>query len=724
MATTRTVSKIGLLAIGIAAAACSKNTSPGPVPADVTSIMFLQRMPRTDTGNVFDYTSYVPGGRLVTLTPPSADGKLAVVSSDPMFATADIMSYDLSFDAKTVVFSAKLNDNDRYHLYSVNLDGTNLKQLTMGDNDYVYPIYTPGQKILFMTSKSVEPDANQFRDEYERQTTAQVGTINIDGTGETLGPRNVSHRVAPTLMPDGRVLYTEWRHMGMTNDGHLRMMNQDMTGMREAFGGEKGGAGLTNSYLKARVVQTTTMANGSPNYQLIAIGTSRDRTLQAGKLLLIDLNGSELNSHGTDLTPLVPGDRAPSALGVGRFYDAEVVGNPNDQKFLTSWADGPVESEILAMAGSNANFGIYVFDAKSQQRFPIFDDPTFWDVLARPIKARKEPAPSSSPISGTSTTVGSLNVYNTSLTPIPAGSVVKVRLIEGFSGEEGIRTFGSTEFDGQSLYGEVPINPDSSFAAKVPGNVPFHMQVIDKYAMSIVNESIWISGRAGEQRFCGGCHENRTDTTLISSGVQENVLRGAVNLDVPRPQRVSTDYTYGHMRGVPWDLAIQPTLTAKCASCHDGDASKPGNPSYTIIDHTTMSSQTFTFNLTGAKLPITVGERMTGDFTYSYISLMGLGEILGRDVVEIVEAHPGDYKANGYVAAGSAKDSVVIQMLNPPQQFPAVDMNVRAFGNSPIHPTEVGGTGLTSDEFYRLILGIDMGGQFFSRENKDSATNP
>ena len=29
------------------------------------------------------------------------------------------------------------------------------------------------------------------------------------------------------------------------------------------------------------------------NYQLVAIGTSRDRTLQAGKLLLIDLNGSE-----------------------------------------------------------------------------------------------------------------------------------------------------------------------------------------------------------------------------------------------------------------------------------------------------------------------------------------------------------------------------------------------------------------------------------------------
>jgi hypothetical protein len=723
MATLRTAATIGLLATGIAAGACSKDNSPGPVPADVTSIMFLQRIARTDTGNVFDYTSYKPGARLVTLTPPSADGKLAVLTTTDTqfnFDTADIMSYDLSFDAKSVVFSAKLTESDRFHLYSMNLDGTDRKQLTEGDNDYVYPIYLPGQKILFMTSKSVEENANQFRDEYERQTTAQVGTINLDGTAETLGPRNVSHRVAPTLLPNGRVLYTEWRHMGMVNDGHLRMMNADMTGMREAFGGEKGGDGGTNSYLKARLVQTTTQADGTANYQMVAIGTSRDRTLQSGKLLLINLNSSEALSGFTDLTPLVPGDRGASALGVGRFYDAEVIGNPSDQKFLASWADGPVESEVLAMANSNANFGLYVYDAKSQQRFPIFDDPAYWDVLARPIKSRAEPAPTSSPISGTSTTVGALNVYNSSLATIPAGSAVKVRLIEGFSGEEGIRTFGSTEFDGQSLYGEVPINDDKSFAAKVPGNVPFHMQVIDKFAMSQVNESIWISGRAGEQRFCGGCHEDRTTTAAIAPGVQESVLRGAVDLDVARPMRVSTDYSYGNMRGVPWDKALQPFLTTKCAGCHDGDASKPGNPTFTVTDRTTMTSQTFTFNLTGEKLNVVVGEKMSGDFTQSYLSIMGLGEMLGEDVVEIT----GDYHQNGYASPGSAKDSMVIQMLNPPQRFPAVDESVRAFPGTS-HPLDVGGTQdqvLTPEEFYRFILSLDMGGQFFSRENKDEAT--
>jgi hypothetical protein len=34
---------------------------------------------------------------------------------------------------------------------------------------------------------------------------------------------------------------------------------------------------------------------------------------------------------------------------------------------------------------------------------------------------------------------------------------------------------------------------------------------------------------------------------------------------------------------------------------------------------------------------------------------------------------------------------------------------------------DVGGTELTPDEYYLLILNIDMGGQFFFRENKDGA---
>jgi hypothetical protein len=726
--TARTLVAALLATLGLSAASCSSGNNDTPaLPQGVKAIVFLQRTPRNDQGNVFDYTSFVAGARLVMLQPPAANGTLTVLTSDPMFDGADIMSYDLSFDAKSIVFSARLADSQNYQLFSMNLDGTNLMQLTEGGNDFVYPNYVAGGKILFQTNRNVEADAPQFKDEYERATTAQAGLINMDGTGMTLGARNVSHRVSPAVLPGGQVVYTEWEHMGPKNDGHLRLMNSDMTGMREAFGSEEGGVGGTNSYLKARYVQTTQFQDPDSgdavnNVELVAIATSRDRTLQAGKLFRIDLNGSEKNSTFTDMTPQVPGDRTPSPLGVGRYYDAEPIGDASAGQFLVSWSDGPVESETLALAQSTAQFGIFLFDSNSGKRFPIYDDLNRWDVLARPVIVRQEPTALTSPVSSgtTSSTFGSLNVYNSSLLTIQPGSVVKVRLIEGFSSEEGgVDMFGTTEFDGQSLYGHMDLKPDNSFAAAVPGNVPFHIQLVDKFAMSVANEPIWISGRAGEQRSCGGCHENRTDTTLIPPGIPSAMVAGAVNFDVPRAQRIAPTAfqrdTSGNVpaadsiRGVPWDKAIQPILDAKCVSCHGPD-NKAGVPSYTVTDMTTGTAQTFNFDLSGGTLNVTVGERMTSAFTTSYISIMGLGEILGEDVVQITGTVPD------LVQAASARDSKVIQMLNPPLRYPAVDMNTRAFSGA-THAATVGGPELTADEYYLLILNIDMGGQFFFREN-------
>jgi len=784
----------GLLAAGLAAGAgCNSGTGGSNVsalPADVKAITFLQRDRHNDAGNVFDYTTFHAGGRLVTLSPPSADGKLTPLFPTQASCTAllgadatpddvnacvggsDIMSYDLSFDAKSVVFSARIPGENNFQIFSMNLDGTNLQQLTTGADDFVYPLYLPGDQILFMSNRNVEAEADpmsqQFRDEYERATTAQVGLMNVDGSNLTLGPRNVSHRVAPTLLPDGHVLYTEWMHMGEVNTGHLRLMNSDMTGMKEAFGDELAqGNDSANSYLKARYVATKDFtddpAGPLKDIQVVAIATSRDRTLQAGQLMLIDLNGSEANSTSRSLTPLVPPDRIPSPQGIGRYYDAEPVGDEAPGQFLTSWANGPVETEELDRAKSTADFGIYVFDANNAGgqtggRSPIYNDPAYWDILPRPVKPRPVPPNLASSIDQTgtsSTTIGCLDVYNSSLFTVPGGSIVKVRLIEGFSGEEGgVDMFGVTDFDGQSRYGEIPIQPDHSFAARVPANVPLHMQLVDKFGMAapvqgargtasstpVANEDIWFSGRPGEARFCGGCHENRTAAAAIAPGVQSSVLAGAVDLDVPREMRKSlaaaTVDTSGNLpagnvagdvgvRGVPWDLAIQPILDRKCATCHDGDATKPYNPSYTVTDMTSGTYQKFVFDLRGQKVNVMVGEKMTGDYTASYLSLMGLGELLGEDVVSITGTPPN------YVVPGAAESSALMMLLNPPQRYP-VDKSVRAFqttpwsmtvGGTPMmfpgtpHPADVGGTELTPDEYYLLILDIDMGGQFYFREN-------
>jgi hypothetical protein len=705
-----------LTVLVLALGACSGSESSPGIPSDVKSIIFLQRTARNGTGNVFDYLDYVPGGRLVMLTPPSANGKLTVLTS--MFKDADIMSYDLSFDAQSVVFSARLAGEPHYQLFSMRLDGTDLKQLTEGDVDYVYPIYLPEGRMGFMTNKVAELGALQFRDEYERATTSQIGLMKIDGTGEELGARNNSHNTTPALMSDGRILMSQWTHMGDVNDGRLRFLNTDMTALREAFGGENDG--FTNSYLKARFVQSYTTTDGRPSMRVVAVATSRDRTLQSGKLALIDFSTSEAKATYTDLTPLVPGGREPSQGGVGRYYDAEPIGDPNNRQFLVSWADGPVETTLLAQAQTNANFGIYLLDTKSGQRSPIYDDPNMWDVLARPVRARPEPLPVTSPIEPTnaSFTLSALDVRNTSLFPELHGAqigtdIFSVRIMEGFSTEELTKTnmFGTTEFDGQSHLGTVALKADGSFAARVPANIPIHMQVLNRFGESVAHEPAWITGRAGANDTCGGCHETRDVAVQIPPGGTIATQVGPVDLDVPRAQRVSLDYSPDKVRGVPWDLAVGGFLAANCATagCHDGQDTA-FNPSCTIIDKTNNVSETFTFDLSQTLFTSAVTE-MDYALEKSYVSVYSRGMTPDNVVVEYV----GDCRVFGKPA--DARNSLLIQKLNPPQRYPNVDTSVRQFPGQPVHPVDVGGQELTPDQYNLLILNMDMGGQYYFREN-------
>src|SRR5581483_5098539 len=354
---------------------------------------------------------------------------------------------------------------------------------------------------------------------------------------------------------------------------------------------------------------------------IVTIGTSRDRTFQAGKLVLVNLGGTDVShqsealSSATDLTPDVPGDRTPSFNGVGRYYDVRPAGDAAGQQFLVTWADGPVESEVLGQAKASPQFGIYLYDSVAKTRFPVVNDPGLWDVSPIPVVKRAEPPalkPAFIAMGTQSTLMSAINVYDSTMFPgITPGTAKKVRITEGFSAEEGFpNMFGLTEFDGQARLGEVDVQPDGSFKAVVPANTPVRMQLIDKYGLAVAtagapgggtaSEPLWIQGRPGEARVCGGCHEDRTKTIELAPGSSALQALGAAALDyagLTRQQRTSTTYTADKVMGVPWDKALQPIFDAHCTDCHDG-SNNGANPSYTIMDVTDMTTFSFTFDLT------------------------------------------------------------------------------------------------------------------------------
>jgi hypothetical protein len=244
------------------------------------------------------------------------------------------------------------------------------------------------------------------------------------------------------------------------------------------------------------------------------------------------------------------------------------------------------------------------------------------------------------------------------------------------------------------------------------------MQAVDIFGMSLFSEPVWVSGRPGEARMCGGCHEDRTKTTNVTPGLLDTFAAGASQLmpTVARASRLNrTPASPTDIVGVGWSNQVQAIFDAKCISCH-GDSNTAGVAPYTITDPSgVMAPVTWTFNLSSGALPASMAVIAGGGaFSKSYFSMAG------PDMEAVEKNHltfSGNYKV--YLKPLDAHGSIAIQMLNPTQLFPNTSAGNRAF---PTTPHMMGkGTDLTSTEFYLLILAADMGVNFYARENKPTA---
>lgn len=746
--------------------------------AGVDSIAFITRARRLGMGNVFDYTSFsvdpksanimrmgtVSGGAEATPITPFGTGD---------WPKADIMAMDVSFDGEEIVFSARLEGDGNYNIYRIKIDGSNPEEpgemgpalIHSGPYHSIYPIYLPNDVIFFMTNETPE-GVRQFRDEYQRGVTAQAATINVHGGNLQLGPRNLSHRVFPTLVSlddnQGQILHTNWDHLESVNEGNLMVMNPDMTGSAEFYGKE--GNGVSNSYLKARQVNDN---------QFLAISTARERTFQSGAIILVDRNQNEATSSAEILTPDVPRGREISYDRIGRYYDAYPLTDENQNltHVLTSWANGPVQTDAAAGGvneegvdyGEGAgppDFGIYVLDPSTGKRAPIYNDPEMWDVL--PIAIGKKRNVPTSPAGATADTpdgtslIGALNVLESSLSSVPDSGVYRVRIIEGFSTEEGVPgDFGMTMADGAILLGEAPVQwqTDNSFAAFVPEDRPIHVQLLDQFGMQVVNEDRWFSSGAGEQRMCGGCHEERGATSTVDPGLSDAVGIGPSNFGLAYTDRrlaYPADASYAdlaakviwpddnpdvdRLRGLPWDMGVQQAFdNAGCATCHDGTPG-PANPGVIIRDTMSEDAQevTWYFNLSGERVTWEYG-MMAGDYTASHISALMMSGMMTEEGIEVEMVDPAQ-PFQSYIVPESASSSILVRYIQPEKVFPEHDPNVVAFadvmkatGDQPYelqHPNEntpgfdpAVHRPLTEAEKYLIILSADMGGQFYSLEN-------
>jgi hypothetical protein len=160
-------------------------------------------------------------------------------------------------------------------------------------------------------------------------------------------------------------------------------------------------------------------------------------------------------------------------------------------------------------------------------------------------------------------------------------------------GEIPVRKFvplGPDGSDGQPL--DPDGNPDTSFLAKIPGDVAFTFQTLDKRGMVLNMAQTWHQVRPGEIRTdCGGCHAHSQQPTDFKLTLAAKPDYAVFDLTAKAPllttkekdeskrkwdAKDETGLTLaGGVKNVEFWRDVKPILERSCAACHTAKDGKP-----------------------------------------------------------------------------------------------------------------------------------------------------
>ncbi|MGL6195248.1 MAG: hypothetical protein ACRC2T_10560, partial [Thermoguttaceae bacterium] len=124
-----------------------------------------------------------------------------------------VSDVDLNFDADKLMFSA-VGDNNRWHVFEYNLSDKSVKQLTNGDSDIDFydSCYLPDGRIMLTCTAPMVGVPCVFGSSH----VANLFLLDPNAETPETALRQLcfdqEHNWCPTVMPNGRVIYTRWEY--------------------------------------------------------------------------------------------------------------------------------------------------------------------------------------------------------------------------------------------------------------------------------------------------------------------------------------------------------------------------------------------------------------------------------------------------------------------------------------------------------------------------------
>ena len=462
----------------------------------------------------FDGSSQM-GGNLCILSPVAPDGK--VTELVPQLDGGLFGRFDLSFDATKVVFAYK-QPGKGYRIYEVGVDGSGLRQITHDGPDEAEmvrqfhhgyddldPCYLPDGRIMFVSTRSKRAVLchNAF-------TRRPLLVMDADGTNFQCVSGNTTSEFTPSVMSDGRVLYTRWEYVdkGCGDVQSLWSMRPDGSGAAHVY---KNNVALPSTLIDARSIP------GS--HRLIAVGAPH-MPLAVGPLVLVDIHITQLTPAAmTNLTPEIgypPHGGYPGAkFG---FYK-----EPYPLAKICSWCP-TIRARSTAIRPATAS----MCSTPPGGRELLYQDPDVSPLPADPLAAAAGAAAISSALPRKPAGRGLGHaVHGRRATKDDGhcpGQVKYVRVMEDVPkpweprglappgdscGLQNPVTSLNGHFTIKKIHGVVRVEEDGSAYFRVPAEKNLYFQALDENYMELQRMRTFVNLMPGEQRSCIGCHESR-----------------------------------------------------------------------------------------------------------------------------------------------------------------------------------------------------------------------
>lgn len=483
---------------------------------------------------------------IAVLSPVRPDGKMSTFFRPAN--TEFVGDVRLHYDAGKMLFSMPCSKGN-WQIFEIGADGQRLRQVTPDeprDVDNYDSCYLPDGRIIFTSTRCFQgvPCVGGG------DKVANLCIIDADGQNLRQLCFDQDHNWCPTVLNNGRVLYTRWEYSDTPHyfTRLLFHMNPDGTGQAEYF---KSNSPWPNSIFYARPI---------PNHptKVVAVISGHHGVPRMGELLVFDpaqgrrAEGAvqRIPGYGKKVQPVITDGLVEGSWP--KFLHPYPL---NDKYFLVS-----------AKLTQQSDWGIYLVDVfdnmvllASQPGYALFEPVPLRKTFTPPvIPDHIEPGRQDA-------TIYLVDVYQgKGLEGVPRGTVKKLRIYEphyaypGMGGHINIGIDGP--WDGRRIWGTVPVEPDGSAYFRVPANTPLAVQPLDADGKALAVMRSWYTAMPGEVGTCIGCHESQNQA---APGKIAKATRRLPSEIVP---------WYGPPRGFSFEREVQPVLDKYCVGCHNGQS--------------------------------------------------------------------------------------------------------------------------------------------------------